>query len=333
MLVVKDYLPSATFVVLDLGIWEDAGHVSQNLCVRIVVAADLEAKGLAGVDGETLATRHVERPMILVHRGAVIVPLFGFNLGLTKLGDQLLHRNIVDEAGPAGAVGLGLVKGLVVFADTHRIYLVEGRLDNGLRIVKHKIEKKKGGRFYPTPQLATTTLTNFPRPLSQGRGNALEGRVLAWLGVASDLQEGLGFAILLIGILLQSDRELHPHEGTDEVEELATLGEIELGAVDHLHSGSDDELVKPPIDGILVEKVVLDGAVLGVLEHDKGLLEPLRRHLLLHALDGDDVIAFFGEPFRTVAGGEVYFELAHGIFLLVFLVGCLVSLLGSDKVS
>ena len=129
-----------------------------------------------------------------------------------------------------------------------------------------------------------------------------------------DLEEGLRLAVLLVGILLQGHRELHAHEGLDEVEELARLGEVELGSVRHLHTRSDDELIETPVNGVFVQQVILDAAVLVIDERDERLLEPLRGEIAFHVCDGDRVIAFVCEAFRTVAGLEVHFELTHVFF-------------------
>ena len=99
------------------------------------------------------------------------------------------------------------------------------------------MKKRRGGGFYaPTPWYSTTTMTTNLPPLSHG-GRSLERAVFALgLAVFGDLEEGLGLPVLLVGILLESDSQFHSHERADEVEELATLGEVILRAVGNLHT-------------------------------------------------------------------------------------------------
>ena len=104
--IVKTYL----LALDDLGEGQFLGNVSQNLRMRVVVPANLEVTGLAGVDGETLATGHVERPMILVTGEAVVAIVLELDFGFTKVSDKLWERHIIKETGAAGSVRLGFVE-------------------------------------------------------------------------------------------------------------------------------------------------------------------------------------------------------------------------------
>jgi len=94
----------------DLGEGQFLGNVSQNLRVGVVVPANLEVGGLAGVDGETLATGHVERPMILVTGEAIVAVVLELNFGFAKVSNELREGHVVEEAGAAGSVRLGFVE-------------------------------------------------------------------------------------------------------------------------------------------------------------------------------------------------------------------------------
>ncbi len=141
------------------------------------------------------------------------------------------------------------------------------------------------------------------------------------LSILANLKDALGFAILRgISLGLQTDSQLHADKGLDEVEELARLLEVKLSAVGDFHTRSDNELVEPPIDSLLVEEVVLDLAVLGVLEGDGSLLETLLGEVLLDRINHDHILALFGEAFGTVRCVEVNFELRHIYYLVWVLV-------------
>jgi hypothetical protein len=137
------------------------------------------------------------------------------------------------------------------------------------------------------------------------------------LRILAHLEDALCFAILVgIRFRLKTDGQLHAHEGLDEVEELTRLGEVELRTVGNFHTRGDDELVEPPIDGILVEEVVLDLSVLAVLEGNRSLFEALLGEVLFNIVNDDNVFTFFSEAFGTVGGVEVNFELRHIYYLV-----------------
>ena len=101
--------------------------------------------------------------------------------------------------------------------------------------------------------------------------NLLERSVfrLSRFRILADLKDALGFTILIrIRFRLETNGQLHTDKRLHEVEEFTRLLEVKLRAVGNFHTRGNDELVQPPIDGILVEQVILDLSVLAILEGD-----------------------------------------------------------------